>query len=104
MGTTSSANFPTTAGVIDDSYNGGIGLVNVIQYENGSDIFVAKLSKDGDDLLASTYLGGSNNDGLNPANSPLVRNYGDELRGDIIVDTNGDVYISTVTSSDDFPC
>lgn len=103
LGTTSSANFPTTAGAIDNSYNGGFGLVNVIQYENGSDIFIAKLSKDGSQLLASTYLGGSSNDGLNPANSPLVRNYGDELRGDIIVDGNGDVFVSTVTSSTDFP-
>lgn len=103
LGTTSSANFPTTAGAIDNSFNGGIGLFNVIAYENGSDIFITKLSSDGTELLASTYLGGSNNDGLNPENSPLVRNYGDELRGDIIVDANGDVYISTVTSSTDFP-
>ncbi|MCW5912332.1 MAG: gliding motility-associated C-terminal domain-containing protein [Cyclobacteriaceae bacterium] len=102
LGTTSSDNFPVTAGVIDDTYNGGISLFNVIPYENGSDIFVAKLSADGSDLLASTYLGGSANDGLNPANSPLVRNYGDELRGDIIVDANGNIYISTVTQSADF--
>lgn len=103
LGTTSSANFPTTVGAIDRSFNGGLTLENVIPYENGSDIFVAKLSKNGDELLASTYLGGSDNDGLNPVNSPLVRNYGDELRGDIIVDAHGDVYISTVTSSNDFP-
>jgi len=103
LGTTSSVNFPTTVGAIDRSYNGGFNLTNVIEYENGSDIFVAKLSADGSELLASTYLGGSNNDGLNPASSPLVRNYGDELRGDIILDANGDVYISTVTSSNDFP-
>jgi hypothetical protein len=103
LGTTSSANFPTTFGAIDRSYNGGFTLTNVIEYENGSDIFVAKLSKNGDELLASTYLGGSSNDGLNPASSPLVRNYGDELRGDIIMDANGDVYISTVTSSNNFP-
>ncbi|MBX2896231.1 MAG: gliding motility-associated C-terminal domain-containing protein [Cyclobacteriaceae bacterium] len=103
LGTTSSANFPTTAGAIDNTYNGGIGLFNVIFYETGSDIFVAKLSADGSQLLASTYLGGSNNDGLNPINSPLVRNYGDELRGDIIVNSQGDIYISTVTSSTDFP-
>jgi hypothetical protein len=103
LGTTSSSNFPTTIGAIDRGYNGGIDVSNVIRYIDGSDIFVAKLSSDGSELLASTYLGGSKNDGLNPANSPLVRNYGDELRGDIIVDANGDVYISTVTSSEDFP-
>ncbi|MBX2898685.1 MAG: gliding motility-associated C-terminal domain-containing protein [Cyclobacteriaceae bacterium] len=102
LGTTSSSNFPTTAGAIDNTYNGGVGLVNVIPYENGSDIFICKLRADGAVLMASTYLGGSANDGLNPATSALVTNYGDELRGDILVDTNGDIYISTVTQSTDF--
>ncbi len=104
LGTTSSANFPTTAGVVDRDFNGGgAPLLHVVQYNNGSDIFVAKISKDGSQLLASTYLGGSDLDGLNPNNSPLVANYGDQLRGDIITDQNGDVLISTVTSSSNFP-
>src|SRR5690606_33014903 len=30
-------------------------------------------------------------------------NYGDQLRGDIITDDDGDIYISTVTASSDFP-
>lgn len=104
LGTTSSTNFPTTAGAFDQSFNGGgAAIQHVVRYNNGSDIFVAKISKDGSQLLASTYLGGSNLDGINPNNSPLVVNYGDQLRGDIITNQNGDIFISTVTSSSDFP-
>lgn len=103
LGTTSSSNFPTTAGAIDDSFNGGTFESNVIPYNNGSDLFVAKISQDGSQLLASTYLGGSGNDGLNPQASPLVANYGDELRGDIITDAAGNIYISSVTASPNFP-
>jgi hypothetical protein len=103
LGTTSSPNFPTTFGAIDDSYNGGNFEANVIPYNNGSDIFVARISPDGSQLLSSTYLGGSANDGLNPSTSPLVANYGDELRGDIITDEVGNIYISSVSSSLDFP-
>jgi hypothetical protein len=103
LGTTSSLNFPTTATAFDRTYNGGTLQSNVITYTNGTDIFVARISKTGNQLVASTYLGGSLNDGTNPTNSPLVRNYGDQLRGDIISSADGSVFISTVTSSLDFP-
>ncbi|MFZ1808891.1 MAG: PKD domain-containing protein [Cyclobacteriaceae bacterium] len=104
LGTTSSSDFPTTAGAVDQTFKGGGGdTTHVVQYNNGSDIFVTKISKDGSQLLASTYLGGAGLDGLNPSSSPLVKNYGDQLRGDIITDQNGDIFISTVTSSSDFP-
>lgn len=104
LGTTSSSDFPTTAGVVDQTYAGGGGAIaHVVPYNFGSDIFVTKISKDGSQILASTFLGGSGLDGLNPNNSPLVKNYGDQLRGDIITDSNGDIFISTVTSSPDFP-
>jgi hypothetical protein len=107
LGTTSSYDFPTTTGAFQNKFNGGVPLFqsNVkeipIPYENGSDIFVTKISKDGSKLLASTYLGGSNNDGLNPSEGLLVRNYGDQMRGDIISDQQGNVIITTVTSSTD---
>ena len=103
LGTTGSANFPTTDGVIDRTYSGGTYEINVIPYFNGSDIFVAKISKDGSQLLASTLIGGTANDGLNPTGGELVKNYGDQLRGDIITDAQGNIFISTVTSSNDFP-
>jgi hypothetical protein len=104
LGTTSSTNFPTTAGVISDEFNGGVSASPIfVAYNNGSDLFVARISKDGKNLLASTYLGGSSNDGLNAAPGNLSRNYGDEMRGDVITDQQGNIYISSVTSSPDFP-
>jgi hypothetical protein len=103
LGTTGSSNFPTTANAFDRTYNGGVSTNNVIQYQNGSDLFVTKVSRDGRIMLASTLLGGAGNDGLNPTSSALVANYGDQLRGDIITDESDNIYISTVTSSANFP-
>ncbi|MBX2963499.1 MAG: gliding motility-associated C-terminal domain-containing protein [Cyclobacteriaceae bacterium] len=104
LGTTSSFNFPTSLTAFGQSFNGGVNVgTNVISYNFGSDIILSRISKDGDQLKASTYLGGSHNDGLNLPGSALVRNYGDEMRGDIITDSLGNVYISSVTNSSDFP-
>ncbi|MBS1505592.1 MAG: gliding motility-associated C-terminal domain-containing protein [Bacteroidetes bacterium] len=109
LGTTSSYDFPTTAGAFQNTFHGGTQIIPSsfkeipIPYENGSDIFITKISKDGSKLLASTYFGGSNNDGLNPSEGLLVRNYGDQMRGDIISDLQGNVIITTVTSSTDIP-
>jgi hypothetical protein len=50
IGGTSSANFPVTAGVFDAVFGGVI--------TGKPDAFVAKLSADGSQLLASTFLGG----------------------------------------------
>ena len=105
FGTTSSSNFPTTNGAFDQTYNDGDGTVinHVVTYNHGSDIFVSKISKNGDQLLASTFVGGTGPDGINPGTGSLALNYGDQLRGDIIPDENNDIYISTVTSSLNFP-
>jgi len=103
LGTTSSADFPTTDGAFDRSFNGGIPEQHVVAYPNGSDIVMAKISSDGSTLLASTFLGGSSNDGLNPTSGVLAVNYGDQLRGDIITDGNRDIFMSTVTASPNFP-
>jgi len=104
MGTTSSPNFPVTSGALSTVFNGGVQLpTGIFEFPFGSDIIIGRISSDGSMLKASTFLGGSNNDGINPTNSPLVRNYGDELRGDVITDSLGNVYISSVTLSSDFP-
>jgi hypothetical protein len=104
FGTTGSIDFPTTFGVISQNYSGGSVFGNdVINYNNGSDIFIAKISKDGSTLIKSTYLGGGGNDGLNNTGGPLTKNYGDENRGDIITDDAGNIYISSVTWSPNFP-
>jgi hypothetical protein len=70
-----SADFPTTPGAYDISYNGG------------KDLFMTKLNSTGSVLSYSTYLGGSGDD------------YGDE----IVVDGSGNVYVIGRTLSADFP-
>ena len=82
FGTTSSLNFPTTNGAYQTIFNGGtyygVGGLGVT-FNNGSDIFVSKLSASGGSLLSSTYIGGSENDGLN-IHVPINKNYADEVR------------------------
>lgn len=97
MGTTKSQDFP-------------IGVTPAFDWDhNGlSDVFVVKFTEDGTQLLAGTFVGGSGFDGLNgdrPSNtvSPLLNNYADDFRGEIIVDKDDNVYVSTSSNSSDFP-
>ncbi|MFM6933918.1 MAG: PKD domain-containing protein [Flavobacteriales bacterium] len=100
-GVTSSSNFPITTGAFDNSFNGGpYQLQNELEF-NGSDIYVARLSPNGTALLSSTYVGGTGTDGLNT--SSLNFNYGDQFRGEIVLDNNQNVYIASSTSSSNFP-
>jgi hypothetical protein len=103
LGSTSSLNYPVTAGVLSTTFNGGtaVGVIG-IPYPNGSDIIVSRFNSNGTKLRASTYLGGTSNDGLNVNEGPLTRNYGDEMRGDVIVDRDESILVATVTSSPDF--
>ena len=124
FGTTGSTNFPVTAGAYQTIHAGGTSLsyedygnyYHTIYFPNGSDIFVARFSADGRQLQASTYVGGSGNDGLNyrthfnssysiimGGNDSLYYNYGDGARGEIITDNLNNVYIGSTTQSADFP-
>ncbi|GAA4350718.1 hypothetical protein GCM10023185_08750 [Hymenobacter saemangeumensis] len=111
LGTTSSLNFPVTAGVYQPQFGGGsnfepYGYGPPYSMPNGSDLVISHLSAAGDSLLASTYLGGSGNDGLLDAQAPqprLCRNYGDTFRGDVLLDAQGTVYLATTTASANFP-
>ena len=105
FGTTGSADFPTTLSAYQPTFNGGPPLSTLgigVSFPNGTDIFVARLSANGGNLLASTFLGGTDNDGLNTA-SRLKFNYADEVRGEIDIDKNNNIYIATSTQSLDFP-
>jgi len=105
FGTTGSSDFPITNFAYQSDFKGGPPLSTLglgVGFPNGSDIFVSRLSTDGGNLLASTFLGGSDNDGLNTA-SKLKFNYADEVRGEIDIDQNNNVYIATCTQSNDFP-
>ena len=121
FGTTGSADFPVTPNAFDTSFGGGTSLYyefNGIPYPNGSDIFVSRFSEDGSRLGASTYVGGSDNDGLNfrhnynlrayravlmHGNDSLYYNYGDGARGELITDKQNNVYVGSTTFSSDFP-
>ncbi len=101
-GTTGSNDFPVLPNALDTSFGGGVmsNLANgiFVNYFFGSDIIVSKLSADGSQLLASTYYGGSKNDGLNES---LNYNYADQMRGEVIVDSVDNIYIATCTRSAD---
>ncbi len=115
MGSTSSPDFPTTAGALSRRFGGGTLLepfgTDITKYTlpNGADLFVTRLSAGGDALLASTYLGGSANDGVlgldpgAPAGQRLTANYGDTFRSDVLLDGAGNVYVASNTASADFP-
>ncbi|MFT6246526.1 MAG: PKD repeat protein, partial [Crocinitomicaceae bacterium] len=111
-GSTSSSDFPIQ-NAYQNIHGGGIANVNftsngVHHYTNGTDIFVSKLSSNGLNLLGSTYMGGTNNDGLNYNANPglvdsLTTNYGDPFRGEIMLDANNNVIVASSTRSTDFP-
>ena len=73
-GYTHSADFPTTAGAYDGTYNGL------------RDAFVVKLNVTGSGLDYATYLGGENADSC----------------GAIVLDSLGDAYVAGSTQSSEF--
>lgn len=103
MGTTSSANYPVSSDAFDQTFNGGTSytLTYVLNY-TGSDVVVTKFNSIGTALLASTFFGGSGNDGLN-TQAPLRNNYADDVRGEIMIDVNDNIYIVATTQSNDLP-
>lgn len=105
MGTTGSSNFPVKSNAFDSSFNGGTAdtVTYIIYFPNGSDLFVTRISVNGDSLMASTYLGGSGIDGINNKYTSLKHNYADDLRGEIIVDKNDNCYIVSCTRSLNYP-
>ena len=95
VGRTWSTNFPTTAGAYDVTQNGG------------GDIIVSKLSPTGS-MMASTYVGGSGDDGVNYDSyfygfGQTKFSYADDGRSEIILDGNSDVYVAASTKSTNFP-
>ncbi|MEA1927757.1 MAG: SBBP repeat-containing protein, partial [Candidatus Auribacterota bacterium] len=80
-GVTMSSDFPT----INSCQGGFAGEV---------DVFAAKFSSSGSKLLYSTYLGGSNRDGLTPDG---------ELSLDLVLGSEDVVYLAGVTNSSNFP-
>ncbi|MBN2669223.1 MAG: gliding motility-associated C-terminal domain-containing protein [Bacteroidales bacterium] len=115
LGTTGSTDLPVTSNAFDNTFNGGTATDydGVIRFSSGTDILLARLSEDGSQLLGSTYIGGSQNDGLNwrsyyaphvmHGNDSLYYNYADGARGEVITDYKSDIFVGTSTFSSDFP-
>jgi gliding motility-associated-like protein len=116
-GVTSATDFPVQGG-FQSIHGGGQALSVNFNGTNfgvsGTDIFVAKFSANGQNLLGSTYVGGSGNDGVNykltsgnynsvAAYDSLTTNYGDQFRGEIMLDQAGNCLIASCTRSTDFP-
>lgn len=118
MGATSSSDFPITSNSFQQIHQGGAPAQftsNGITFSNqGTDIYVSKISSNGHNLLNSTFVGGSGNDGVNynplslpynsvAAYSALTSNYGDQFRGEIMLDENNNILIASSSRSIDFP-
>jgi gliding motility-associated-like protein len=117
-GATSSTDLPIVGGY-QSSHAGGSPnsnhYYNGVYFSNqGTDIFVAKFSANGQNLMASTYIGGSLNDGVNykvtsgiynnvAAYDSLTLNYGDQFRGEIMIDSLGNCIVASCSWSTDFP-
>jgi len=117
LGVTSSTDFPIVNG-FQSSHGGGTPLQVQFNGSNfgttGTDIYVAKFSSDGHQLLGSTYMGGSLNDGVNfkvtsgsyntvSAYDSLTTNYGDQFRGEIMIDSVGNCIVASCSRSTNFP-
>lgn len=116
-GATSSIDFPIEGG-FQASHGGGTPLNIAFNGTNfgtvGTDIFIAKFSSNGLNLMGSTYIGGSANDGVNfktssgsyasaAAYDSLTTNYGDQFRGEIMIDSLNNIFVVSSSWSTDFP-
>jgi len=81
-GITESSDFPVTINDFQREYNGG----TEAPYGSG-DVFIVKINNNLDSLISSTYLGGN----------------GHEACSSICIDSTGDIIISGLTSSSNFP-
>jgi hypothetical protein len=115
LGSSASSDYPTTNGALQRTFKGGtsvdpfgVASSSVYRVSNGTDLVITRLSADGRSLAASTYLGGAGNDGVaayapGSATTQLPQNYGDALRGDVLTDAEGNIYVASVTGSLGFP-
>ena len=108
LGTTGSADFPVSENAFDTTFNGGSSFFAYGNNPNGSDIILTKLNEDGN-INASTFIGGDGNDGIlkmeniGTYTNFLIQNYGDYMRGDVIVDGDDNIYVASNTDSENFP-
>ncbi len=95
-GRTNSTNFPTSPGAFSGTNSGN------------TDMFVFVIDSTGGTMVGSTYVGGSGDDGVNITATygsfpGLKHNYGNDARSEVIVDNNGNIYVSAMSNSSNFP-
>ena len=96
-GRTKSSNYPTFPATVPKVYGPG----------GGWDIVVTKLNASGSALIGSMRIGGSQDDGVNikdkttapQGTKSLNRNYGDDARGEVILDGANNIYVASSTQS-----
>lgn len=101
-GRTTSHDYPTTKVV-----GGGLSSGSSID----QDIVITELNATGTGLVGSMRIGGTGDDGVNvrtkdiqpQGTQSLRRNYGDDARGEVILDNAGNIYLVSCTQSSDFP-
>lgn len=99
-GKTTSPNYPST------QPHFGKGIPSSVNF----DIILTKLNAAGSALIGSIVIGGTGNDGVNVRNKysdqdgaiSIRRNYGDDSRSEVIIDSVGNIYLASCTQSDDF--
>lgn len=97
LGKSDATNFPTLSSAYDPTHNGGYDLV------------VSRLNATGSVLVGSTYIGGSADESENNGNNQqynlnsLEFNYGDDGRGEILIDQQGNVLVASNSNSNNFP-
>ncbi len=88
MGTTTSSNLPVSAGCYQSVFGGG------------SDFHVVHFTADGTGIIGATYVGGNGSDASNYGTSS---NYGDQNRGELFFDNDGNILVAGSSSSTNFP-
>ena len=90
-GSTSSSDYPVTANAFQSNPGGSI------------DIFVTVLNQAGTALVGSSYFGGYSDDGYNENFASMTHSYGDEYRGEIVIDGQNNIYVVSNSQSINFP-
>ncbi|MBI2271468.1 MAG: SBBP repeat-containing protein [Bacteroidetes bacterium] len=95
VGWTESSDFPVTAGSYDTSFNGPVANTSCCGGVGGGDLFIAKISPSGNNLVYSTYLGGTAAD-ANTSGYWIFMSA-------IVINPAGEAFITSFTGSPDYP-
>jgi gliding motility-associated-like protein len=109
-GRTTSHDYPTknaVTGLLSNVVGTGISAST----STDQDIVITELNATGTDIIGSIRIGGTGDDGVNVRTKDILpqgtlslrRNYGDDARGEVIVDAGGYIYLVSCTQSSDFP-